>query len=96
MRPRKTLSLLVGLCWLTLSGCAGSNPLQLLIPKTQLVYPVVNLDLTCPDEPLLPPVLVTDVDYGKWSDEVKKAGAICRGRLKAVRDWTDKWPKEMK
>lgn len=78
-----------------LSGCAGSNPLQFLIPKTALVYPAVSLDLTCPDEPLLPPVVQTDVDYGKWSDDVRKAGAICRGRLHAVADWIAKWPKEM-
>lgn len=41
-------------------------------------------------------VVTTDVQFARWEDDIKRAGAICRGRLEAVKTWIDKWPKEMK
>lgn len=77
-------------------GCAGTSPLQLLLPKTQIVYPADPPPLVCPEEPKVPMVVTTDVQFARWEDDIKRAGAICRGRLEAVKTWIDKWPKEMK
>lgn len=84
-------------------GCETVKPSPVLAPAQVVhdvvtvpvnVYPVVPLDdLTCADEPAVPPVVKTEVQAGLWTNGLLDAGDDCRKKLRIIHDIVSKWPK---
>lgn len=64
----------------TLAACGSSRErVQIAVPPAQY--------LTCKAEPAVPASL-TDATVAAFIVDLRGAGADCRGKLKAVRDWS--------
>lgn len=65
---------------LCLSGCGNNRP------RVEIATPPAHY-LTCKAEPAVPASL-TDATVAAFIVDLRGAGADCRGKLKAVREWT--------